>query len=184
MNGARSGQEATGAVRSRWRPQLWIGLLMLAASGIAIVQGIGWPLRAVLFPWVIAIPMFILSAVQVGLDLRRAGEAAATVGAPPPAPRPAASSGGGTPTAASGAAVRRRLLGVLSWCAALVAGLWLLGFPTAVPLFVFANLQWSARERFRVSAALAVASWLFVYGVAYREIHLTMPTGLLWTWLG
>ena len=62
---------------------------------------------------------------------------------------------------------------------ALIAGFTLIGVLPSVPLFVFASLHRRARRGIFMSALVAVAVTLFVYGMFYKVLQLPLYPGLL-----
>ena len=62
--------------------------------------------------------------------------------------------------------------------------IWLLGFPIAIPLMMFAYLKFQGGESWVLSITLTVVAWLFFYVLFVRLLHLPFPDGLLMTWLG
>ena len=148
-----------------------LGLAALAA--FAIVSASPWPLKARLFPLVTAIPLLVLALVQLFLDLR--GKAEATES---PASDIALS------TDVPPAIARRRTLLTFTWMAAFVALVFLVGFPLAVPIFLFSYLTLQSGESFLSSLVLTVAAWGFFYGVFERLLRLPFGAGVVQAWLG
>ncbi|MDQ5848492.1 MAG: tripartite tricarboxylate transporter TctB family protein [Pseudomonadota bacterium] len=132
-------------------------LSLAAVAAYAVVAALAWPLKAGLFPLVMGIPLLALALVQLGLDLRDAGEPAEA--APPIA--------------------RRRTLATFAWMAAFIVLVLLLGFPIAVPLFVFCYLRMQSRAGWGLSIALAAAAWGFFHVVFERLLHFPFEAGLL-----
>ena len=144
------------------------GLIMLAA-GYGVIAATAWPMKAALFPLVIGVPLFCLAAAEALWTL---------FGSPPEA--------GeakdfqlfvGTETA-------RRTLVASAWILAFFAAIVLLGFPVAVPLFVFLYLRLKGRESWVVSIVMTAAVWGVFYGLFDLLLHLPFPAGWLFTWLG
>jgi len=150
------------------RSSLALSLAVMVASGAGTIAALDWPLKAKLFPMVIGIPLFCLAAAEVGwILLSRTPEEkkAAEDEAPPHVAR------------------RRSLLGV-GWILGLLASVVLLGFPVAVPLFVFLYLKLQGREGWIFSAVFTAAVWGAFYGLFDSLLHLPFPTGWLVAWLG
>lgn len=150
---------------------LILGLCIMGLSAWAVVSARAWPSKAALFPLVIGIPVFCLAAAEVlwGLfgpaarsetpDLQLSQDLPVTV------------------------ALRRTAL-ALAWILGFFAAIVLLGFPVAVPVFVFLYLTLQGRERRGLSLIFAVAIWMLFYGLFDRLLHLPFPDGLLQTWAG
>ncbi len=148
-----------------------LGLAALAA--FAIVSASSWPLKARLFPLVTAIPLLVLALVQLFLDLR--GKAEAT---------DSHASDIALSTDVPPAIARRRTLLTFTWMAAFVALVFLVGFPLAVPIFLFSYLTLQSAEGFLRSLALTAAAWGFFYGVFERLLRLPFGGGVVQAWFG
>jgi len=149
------------------RSSLALSLAVMVASGAGTIAALDWPLKAKLFPMVIGIPLFCLAAAEVAwILLSKAPEEKAAEGEVPPL-----------------VARRRSLLGV-GWILGLLASVVLLGFPIAVPLFVFLYLKLQGREGWIFSAVFTAAVWGAFYGLFDSLLHLPFPTGWLVAWLG
>ena len=132
-----------------------LGLAVVA--GYAVYSALRWPPKAALFPLVMGIPLLVLALVQLGVELRL--------------PR----------TAPAGQATGRALA-VLAWMAGFILLVLLLGFPPAVPLFVFASLLIGGREGWAWSAALAAAAWGAFHLLVQRLLHFPFEPGLISGW--
>jgi hypothetical protein len=149
---------------------LALALIVVLASAYAVVAAWDWPTKAALFPLAIGIPLLCMAAA----------EAAWTVLGRAPAPESETKDfqvtvGEDTP--------RRTALAV-GWILAFFAGIVLLGFPYAVPLFVFLYLKLQGRESWTLSIAFSAAVWAVFYGLFDRLLHLPFHTGWLLAWLG
>jgi hypothetical protein len=80
-------------------------------------------------------------------------------------------------------ALKRSAAGA-GWILGFFAAIVLLGFPIAVPLFVFLYLKLQGRESWLFSAVFAGAVWLFFYGLFDQLLHLPFPSGWLLDWSG
>lgn len=132
-------------------------LTLAAVAAYAVVAALAWPLKAGLFPLVMGIPLLALALTQLGLDLRDAGE----------------------PAEAAPQTARRRTLAIFAWMAAFIVLVLLLGFPIAVPFFVFCYLRMQSRAGWGLSIALAAAAWGFFHVVFERLLHFPFEAGLL-----
>jgi hypothetical protein len=128
-------------------------LVLAAVAAYAVYTALKWPPKAALFPLTMGIPLLVLAFAQTVLDLREQ-----------PAP--------------SGPAIARRLA-VFAWMVTFIVLVLLLGFPIAVPLFVFSYLVMESRERWGLSIALAAAAWGFFHLVFERLLHFPFEAGLL-----
>lgn len=132
-----------------------LGLAALAAY--AVYAALRWPPKAALFPLTMGVPLLVLAAAQIVIDLRD-----------PPDPAPAQA--------------RRRTFTVFAWMAGFIALVLLLGFPIAVPVFVFSYLAMESREGWVVSAAAAAAAWGLFHLLFQRLLHFPFAAGLLQGW--
>ena len=81
-------------------------------------------------------------------------------------------------------ASRAQWVSALGWMAAFFVMLWLLGALVTVPLFALVYLLAASRESPVLAGSYALASWLFVYGLFDRVLHMPLPAGALLTALG
>ena len=128
---------------------------LAAIAAYAVYTALKWPPKAALFPLTMGIPLLVLGLVQTLFDLRDAAP------------------GEGD------ASVRRRTLAVFAWMASFIALVLLVGFPIAVPLFVFSYLALESGEGWALSVGLAAAAWGFFHLVFERLLHFPFEAGLL-----
>ena len=133
-----------------------VGLAALA--GYAVYAALRWPPKAALFPLVMGIPLLVLAAAQVILELRALA----------------------APVEPAGAG--RRVLAVFAWMAGFVALVLFGGFAAAVPIFVFLYLRLDSRESWLLSGVLAAAAWGFFHLVFQRLLHFPFEAGLITDW--
>jgi hypothetical protein len=135
----------------------------------------GWRMQARLYPWVIGIPMAILAVIQVILDLKgvQAKQSADAT------PMDFQFSKETEPVLA-----KKRTIIMFSWLLGFYFGVWLLGFPIAIPLMMFTYLKFQGQEPWGLSITLTVIAWFFFYGLFVRLLNLPFPEGLILTWLG
>lgn len=149
------------------RSSLALSLAVMVASGAGTLAALDWPLKAKLFPMVIGIPLFFLAAAEVAWILLSKTPEEKTAQAE-----------------ISPAIARRRSLLGAGWILGLLASVVLLGFPIAVPLFVFLYLKLQGREGWVISIAIALGTWGLFYGLFDRLLHLPFPAGWLLSWFG
>ena len=131
-------------------------LALAALAAFAVYKALSWPPKAALFPLVMGIPLLVLTAAQVIVDLRQG------------------------PQEKEG---WRRSLVVFAWMAVFVVLVLLAGFPVAVPVFVFAYLLLESRERFGLALTLGAAAWGFFHLLFERLLHFPFEAGLIRDWL-
>jgi hypothetical protein len=128
---------------------------LAAIAAYAVYTALKWPPKAALFPLTMGIPLLVLGLVQTLIALRDA------------------------PPREAGSVARRRTLVVFAWMGFFIALVLLVGFPIAVPVFVFSYLALDSRERWILSLALAAAAWGFFHLVFERLLHFPFEAGLL-----
>jgi hypothetical protein len=167
-------EEASVIGGIRFRREFFFCLLIVLFFALFVYQATGWRLQARLYPWAIGIPMILLGLIQLVRDLKGTSN-----------PNPAS-----TPVdflfsqVSDKAVARSRTVKIFSSIVAFFIGIWLLGFPLAVPLFVFCYLKFEAREGWGLSALLTGLAWLFFWGLFDRLLHLPFPEGQIFTWIG
>jgi len=139
------------------------GAIMVCA-GFAVYAASSWPWKAALFPIAIGIPVFCLAAAEVIWSLVGSGDSERAMDFEMSADVPAP------------VAMRRTVLTV-AWMVGFFAAIALIGFPYAVPLFVFLYLRLQGREGWIFSLLFGAAVWLFFYLVFDRLLHLPFPAG-------
>jgi hypothetical protein len=72
----------------------------------------------------------------------------------------------------------------VGWTALYFAMLWFLGALVSVPAFAVIYLLVASRESVKMAAIYAFFSWLFIYGLFDRLLHLPLPGGALLAGLG
>ena len=150
---------------------LILSAAIMLVSGAAVVIAMDWPLKAKLFPLVIGIPVFCMAAAEVAWGLFGSGQRGEAMDfqLSDQTPRPVAI---------------RRSLQAVAWMLGFFSVVALLGFPIAIPLFVFLYLRLQGREGWLFSVAFSAVLWVVFYGVFDRLLHLPFPAGLLQGWLG
>jgi hypothetical protein len=142
----------------------------MVASGYGVVAATAWPWKAALFPLAIGIPLFCLAAAEAlwalfGSASAEAGEARDF--------QLSLGSGSGRRTAVA-----------IAWILGFSAAIVLLGFPLAVPLFVFLWLKLYGRESWTLSIVMTAAVFGVFYGLFDLLLHLPFPAGWLFAWSG
>jgi hypothetical protein len=148
-------------------------LALMAVAAYAIFTAREWSFNAAFFPLVTAIPLFILATVQLLVLLY--GHA------------PAKSDGRHDLEFAadvSPEAAKRRTIAIFAWIGGFILLIFLLGFPYAIPLFVFLYLAPQPGLKWWRKVTLAALAWGFFYGLFVRTLHLPFEAGQIQTWLG
>ena len=151
---------------------LAVGIMIL--SGYGIFAASAWPWKAALFPLVIGVPLFCLASAEALWTLFGSSE-------PSSAAEPVDFQLSNTLPAKE--TLRRTALAA-AWMVGFFAAIVLLGFPIAVPLFVFLYLKLHGREGWTLSILVTLGVWGVFYGLFDRLLHLPFPAGWLLGWLG
>jgi len=148
-------------------------LFLMALAGYVIYTASHWSFKTGFFPLAAAIPLMILAALHLALQLfgpaeaagERAAEAEFSNELPPEM-------------------LRRRALATFLWIAGFVLLVYLLSFPIAVPLFIFLYLKFQSAVNWLGSAALTAITWIFYHALFERLINLRFEPGWVQTTLG
>jgi hypothetical protein len=150
----------------RDRASLILAVAIMACAAWAIYAAIGWPFKAKLFPMAIAITVLGLAAAEVAWALlgSQTAERATDFQISQEVPREIAV---------------RRTVTVIAWIAGFFALIALIGFPWAVPLFVFLYLKVQGRESWGLALGFSALVWGFFHGLFVRLLNLPFPAGWL-----
>jgi putative tricarboxylic transport membrane protein len=164
------------------RADLPITLGFLAAGGWVVFQALDWPFRTSLFP-------LMTGSLLVGLALVKLGASVGRVARSVPVEDQGASADLQTELHAElpdvlATASRGEWTAAVSWMTGFFLMLWLLGALVTVPLFAVAYLLTVARQSPVLAGTYALVSWMFVYGLFDRVLHIPLPAGVLLTRLG
>ncbi|MDR7481106.1 MAG: tripartite tricarboxylate transporter TctB family protein [Armatimonadota bacterium] len=135
----------------------------------ALAETASWPIKTALYPRVIGVPLLALAAAEAVLCLRRQDDA-----------HPREAMDVELSRDVPPAVALRRTLTMVAWMGGFFLAIALVGFPRAVPLFVFAYLRGQAREGWAVSLAMPVLAWLGFWLLFVRLLHLPFADGWLW----
>jgi hypothetical protein len=173
--------------------------LLLSVPILLVFAVAGWqmqlfsppyPLRAKLFPLLVAVPMLVIAVYQVATEVigshrkeHRATERTSLEVSD--SPGHALSDGAGalvlegtaTPTSAQ---LRQGLL----WFAAFFVALWALGFLIAVPLFTLGYYVFAGGDRWYWGLLGAVVSLALLWGMFDQWLHIPLLHGAIFTALG
>ena len=153
------------------RTSLGLAVVIMAISAYGIYSALEWPLKAKLFPLVIAIPLFCLATAEAlwvvfgkdpttsATDFKLSEDQPAEV-------------------------ARRRTLVATGWTVGFFVLILLLGFPIAVAVMVFSYLKVQGKEGWIFSAIFTAAVWFFIYGLFDLVLHLHFPDGWLFGGFG
>jgi hypothetical protein len=157
----------------RFKPRSLFSLMLMAVAAYAIFKARHWSLKAALFPFATGIPLFLLAGTLFVLDFVSGDE----------------NSGGPAielelSSDVDPAVARRRIIGILVWIAGFIVLVFLVGFPIAVPLFIFFYLFLQSRVGLPLSVTLTAVAWLCFYGLFQWLLHLPFEDGFIQSLLG
>ena len=132
-------------------------MAILAIVAVLIFQSFTYPFKALIFPWIILIPLGILSVIQVMKEWAKPGPQEKEV-----IPRI-------TP---------RSYLYALCWFPVIVLSLYFLGFYIGIPLFVFAYVK-THGEKWALSVGLSLGIAGCLYGLFEIVLAIPLYYGLL-----
>lgn len=132
----------------------------------ALYASWSWPFRAALFPRVISLPIVFLALIELALsawgpEREREGHAMDFQFTDTIEP----------------ALARKRTIAISLWTLGFLALIILVGFPLAVPIFVFVYLRIAGREPWMLTIGLTAVAWLLMEGLFDRLLHLPFPEG-------
>lgn len=151
----------------RLKPESLLSLVVAAAAAAALVLTEPWGIKTALYPRTIAVPLLVLALTEFVFSLRER-----------PAARGQAMDFALSESVEPEVALRRTV-GIFAWILGFFAAIVLLGFPIAVPLFVFAYLRGAAKAPWVLTLVLVAVAWGVFDGLFVRLLHLPFPTGLL-----
>ena len=152
------------------KASLALAIAIMALSCWGTVSALAWPWKAKLFPLVIGIPLFCLATAELLWVIFGSAAAAKASDFQLAADVPVE-------------LARRRTALAAGWIIGFFLLILLLGFPVAVPTFVFLYLKLQAREGWLFCTIFTAALWAGFYGLFDLLLHLPFPPGLLLDWL-
>jgi TctA family transporter len=137
-----------------------VSVALLVAGATVLAEARNWPFRAGLFP-------LAAGSAMVGLTILKLAVKPGNAATDP--------EGGDVFAGAS----RADWLRGLGWMTTFFVLLWLLGALVTVPLFALVYLLAASRETPLMAGSYALASWLFVYSLFDRLLHIPLPPGVV-----
>ena len=154
------------------RGHIVFSVFIILIGAYVIYSASHWSFKTGFFPLAVAIPLVILALLHLFLQF---------FGAPETAGGPAVETEFSNEVAPEVA--RQRVIAIFSWIAGFILLVYLVGFPLAVPLFIFLYLKFYSQESWLSSVALTAAAWGFFYVVFQRVVRLQFEDGVIQTWL-
>ncbi len=156
-------------MKSRFNGRAVICLILMAVSATAVLIAWKWPMQTALFPVVIGIMIFLLAIPTLILLLTGKEEAAGQAQA---VDREITSD-------YDEATTRRRTLIAFGWVIGFFLLIFTVGFSGAVLLFVLAYTRFQGGEKWWISLVMALLSWLFIWALFVRTLHIPFQEGLV-----
>ena len=145
-------------------------LLLFVVLAAALWQSRNFGFRAGLFPWIIGVPLLVMTGAQLVLDFTGQGY------------RPTSPEPGEATFDLPKSEIRRRTTSISFWIFAYFILIWLLGFPLAVPISTLLYLKTTGAEKWPITIIMTVIAAIFFYGVFDAALHIPFPPGLLFSW--
>jgi hypothetical protein len=155
----------------------------------AVWEARQWPAPSKLFPWSLGFTVLTLALVHLGLGLRAAlKESSARNIAGKTSEDVHATKGTGRSDSESllisPEIARQRMIVICCWIVAFFIGISFLGFKLGSLFLTFGFLKFTAKERWTISAAIAVANYLFFWIVFDIALRTPLGSGLLGDYFG
>ncbi len=151
------------------RPQAIFSFVFVIFFIVFVYQAKDWRMQARLYPLAIGIPMLILAAIQLILDLKGV-ERKQTDAAPVDFQ---------FAQAIDPVLARKRTFNIFGWLFGFFIGIWLLGFNLTIPLMVFGYLKIQSGEKWWLAITLTAVAWLFFWSLFVWLLNLPFPDGLI-----
>lgn len=148
-----------------------------------------WPAQSKLFPWSLGFTVLVLALLQVAFALRAAFKQrrVASVlekGSDDKNASRGARTGSSENELVSPEIARRRAIMIGCWIVGFFVGISLLGFKLGSLFLTFVFLKFTAKEKWSISTAIAVASYLFFWLVFDLGLRVPLGSGLIGEYFG
>ena len=153
--------------------RILFSVLLIAVGGFAAYSARDWTFKAALFPLTVSIPLCVLAAVQLLLDLSGKAEKASG---------PVVDME--FTTDVTPAVAQQRAIGIFLWITGFILLVFLADFPVAVPLFMISYLKIQSGIGWLQSVSLTAGAWGFFYLLFQRLLHMQFEAGAIQTWMG
>ena len=148
-------------------------IFLILVAGYAALSASHWSFKTGFFPLAVSIPLLVLVILNLVLEFVSGTEKASG---------PAVDAEFTTDVVPEVA--RRRVIETFSWIAGFIVLVFLVGFPVAVPLFLFSYLAIQSQVGWLLSLSLTATTWGFFYFLFQRLLHLQFEAGMIQTWMG
>ena len=148
-------------------------VFLIFVATIAIYLALDWPFKAALFPLSVSIPLLLLAGIQLvqllvgkeeiiessAVDLEFSNDVPPEI-------------------------ERQRVISAFAWIGGYIFCVYMIGFPLAVPLFIFFYLRFESDVGWLRTVAATAMTWAVFYALFQRLVHLQFEQGALQAWLG
>ncbi len=146
--------------------QILFTLFIVCILIVALKSSLDWPIRASILVLLLGGIGLALALAQLGMDFWAISH------------EPAKAKGMSFEVPLLEAGSRWGNLEIWAWLIGLYAAIWIVGFPIAVPLWVFAYSKYYG-SYWITSLSLTAVAWAFIYGIFERSLHVPWPDSLL-----
>lgn len=155
------------------RAPMLFTLAVVIFSTYAVVSARDWPLATKVFPWIVGIPVMILSVIQLAREIYYSMSTASR----------AKEDTGDLQVDWNMASklVAAKAGNFFAWLLGFFFCIWLLGFFLAVPLYTFLYLKLQARERWPTTIGLTLATFVFFAVLFDQILHMPWPRPVIET---
>jgi hypothetical protein len=152
----------------RLNGKAWMCLVIMAAAVGIILSASRWPFKAALFPMIVGIPLFVLSALQFIITgfKKQVHDKEAVVDFQ-------------LQGLEDKKLETKRTLTITLWVLVFFFGVLLVGFPIAVPLFVFCYMKIQGKEKWRTAILFTAGAWAGFYGLFIKFCDIPFMDGYL-----
>jgi Tripartite tricarboxylate transporter TctB family len=173
---------------SRTIIELLISVLIVFFFVWVLWEARNWPAQSKLFPWSLGLSSLGLALIQVVVAWR----AAVRESAAQPDAKTATDDANAATSPDSGPFVseastipaRWRAVTICGWVVGFFLGIWLLGFKVGSLCLTFLFLKVTANEKWTISAAIAVGSYLFFWLVFDVALGVPLDNGFIGEYFG
>ncbi len=157
-----------GRWKMRYHTEALMSFCLMVISALVVITSLRWPLKAAIFPAVIGIPVFFMSLAALSLSFRETVHTAEKRSVP----------GVAHLQRQDESLPASQILPAFIWIAFFFLLILILGFPVAVPSFIFLYLKFH-QERWGLSVGLAGAALVSFYGLFIWLLHTPFEEGWL-----
>lgn len=144
----------------------WMSLVIMFVAVWIIISAMHWPFKAALFPMVVGIPLFILSTIHFlkSAFYEKGYSKVATIDFK-------------LSEMEDKALEKKRTINICLWIFGFFFMVLLIGFPIAVPLFVFLYMKLQGKEKWGVSLLMTLVAWGSFYGLFVKFCDIPFMEG-------